>query len=198
MMMKTMKDYNVSEAKARSNSKLFHNVIERLEKASPDTLYSHDDVSMMLRDSISKQSLIVHKERESLIQQLNLIDEVLSPIEKEMENAKEMSHVKSVRSGLTFVSVIMMQFALSQYGTYIAFSWDIMEPIMACVTLSDAVAGYIFWLWCGKPWDLDSWRRHYYEKELRKRLARLGINSDEVDNLLATRKQLMKELTKDE
>jgi hypothetical protein len=153
-----MKEYNISEVKARSNAKLFHNVIQRLEKSDPNTKYSHEDVSMMLRDAIAKQCLIVNRERESLIQQLDLIDQVLHPVQKEMENAKEMSNIKSVRAGLTFVSVIMMQFALSQYGTYIAFSWDIMEPIMACVTLSDTVAGYVFWLWCGKPWDLDSWR----------------------------------------
>ena len=116
----------------------------------------------------------------------------------EMENAKEAGNIKSVRAGMTFVSVIMMQFAMSQYGTYVVFSWDIMEPIMACVTLSDAVAGYIFWLWCGKPWDLDSWRSHYYEKELRKRLAKHNINKHELENLQSAKKQIMQQLTKDD
>ena len=91
---------------------------------------------------------------------------MLSPLLKEVENAKEAGNVKSVRAGFTFVSVIMMQFALSQYGTYVAFSWDIMEPITACVSLSDAIAGYFFWMWAGKPWDLDSLREFYYQREL--------------------------------
>ena len=49
-----------------------------------------------------------------------------------------------------------------------AFSWDILEPITACVSLSDAIAGYMFWIWSGRPWDLDSLRSFYYERELQK------------------------------
>ena len=79
-----MKEYNISEVKARSNAKLFHNVIQRLEKSDPNTKYSHEDVSMMLRDAIAKQCLIVNRERESLIQQLDLIYQVLHPVQKEM------------------------------------------------------------------------------------------------------------------
>ena len=63
------------------------------------------------------------------------------------------------------------QFAFIFYGTFHVYSWDIMEPITACVSLSDAIAGYMFWLWTGKPWDLDSLRTHYYEKALAKSFA---------------------------
>ena len=148
----------------------------------------------MLRDGMAKYCLTVNSERESLIQQLELIDEVLSPLMKEVENAKEASHIKSVRAGFTFVSIIMAQFALSQYGTYIAFSWDIMEPITACVSLSDAIAGYYFWLWSGKPWDLDSLRSHYYERELKKNLRKHKINQREFEMLVQSKKQILEKL----
>ena len=103
------------------------------------------------------------------------------PDYKQVENAKEAGHVKAQRAGFTFVSVLLIQFALSQYGTYIAFSWDIMEPIMACVSLSDAIAGYFFWIWAGRPWDLDAVRAHFYERELNKRLAKYKINREEME-----------------
>ena len=119
---------------------------------------------------------------------------MLQPLYYEVKKAKKASHLKSVRSGATFVSIILFQFMLSQYGTYVAFSWDIMEPITACVSLSDAIAGYMFWLWTGKPWDLDSLRSHYYEKALAKNFAKHKINVHEYEMLKEARKRILKRL----
>ena len=104
---------------------------------------------------------------------------MLKPLNAEVKEAKKASHLKSVRAGTTFVSIILFQFFLSQYGTYVAFSWDIMEPITACVALSDAVLGYMFWCYSGRPWNLDSLRSWYYERELTKNLKKHKINKEE-------------------
>ena len=149
---------------------------------------------MMLRDGMARHCLLVNAEKEGLIQQLELIVEALEPLRKEEENAKEAAHVKSVRYGNIFFSVIATQFALSQYGTYILFSWDIMEPIMACVSLSDAIAGYFFWIWAGRPWDLDAVRAHFYERELNKRLVKHKINKEEMEQLKKTRQLIIDRL----
>ena len=79
-----------------------------------------------------------------------------------------MANIKSVKIALYFFATVSAQFALSQYATYIAFSWDIVEPITACVALSDAIAGYFFWLWSKKPWDVNEIRSHFFEKKLQK------------------------------
>jgi hypothetical protein len=31
--------------------------------------------------------------------------------------------------------------------------------------LSDAIAGYFFWLWSKKPWDVNEIRSHFFEKK---------------------------------
>lgn len=95
-------------------------------------------------------------------------------------------------SGLTFVSIIATQFALVQYGTYVAFSWDIMEPITACISLSDAICGYYFWLWAKKPWDLSSLRSHFYERELNKK--RFRDRKREYDELMRFKEQIVAKL----
>jgi hypothetical protein len=65
---------------------------------------------------------------------------------------------------------------LSQYGTYYALSWDIIEPITACVSLSDAIAAYFFWLWAGKPWDLNEVRSFFFERRLKKLFKKKHVN----------------------
>ena len=89
---------------------------------------------------------------------------------------------------MIFTSTILLQFAFSQYGTYILFSWDIMEPIMACVSLTDVIAGYFFWMYCGKPWDLDSFRGHFYDRALDKVLKKNGTTKQEYKMLVDCRK----------
>jgi len=54
-----------------------------------------------------------------------------------------------------FFSIILSQFLLIQYGTYIAFSWDIMEPITCGMTLGDAICAYMYWIWTNKPYSMQ-------------------------------------------
>jgi len=46
-----------------------------------------------------------------------------------------------------FLSIFVSQYMLVQYGTYVYFSWDIMEPITCGMTLGDAICSYFFWVW---------------------------------------------------
>jgi len=77
---------------------------------------------------------------------------------------------------------------LSQYATYIAFSWDIVEPITACVTLSDAIAGYFFWLWSGKPWDLNELRGFFFDRKLKKLVKKNEIDYQKYLMLVDSKK----------
>jgi len=77
-----------------------------------------------------------------------------------------------------------------QYGTYVAFSWDIIEPITACVSLTDAIAGYYFWMWAGKPWDLDSLRSFFYDRALQKK--KFKSRHEEYHELLKFREKVLK------
>ena len=67
--------------------------------------------------------------------------------------------------------VILGQFALTQYGTYGLFSWDIMEPITCAMSLGDAIAAYFFWIWTKKNYGISG-VKEFYEMKKRKKLAK--------------------------
>lgn len=167
---------------------------DQLEKNSADAVYTKDDIAMILRDAIAKHGTNMNGTRQVNLQRFEIISEILKPIEKEVSNAKEIAHAKSKRMGISFFSVIAIQFLLSQYGTYIAFSWDIMEPIMACVSLSDAIAGYFFWLWAGKPWDMNGLRSFYYDRELKRVFKKHRIDEKQYYMLMESREEIMRNL----
>ena len=151
-LTKQMKD-----KKARAVTKLFTYLRETVDK-QPGKEYSHEDLAIIIRDAIAMQAKEFNSERDQLIGQLELIEEILQPLDAEVNNCLEDASIKSIKYGTLFTTIMCLQFGLVQYGTYVAFSWDIMEPITCCMTLLDAIYCYFFWLYCGKPWDLDGIR----------------------------------------
>ena len=96
---------------------------------------------------------------------------------------------------MTFMSIILAQYAFTQYGTYVMFSWDIMEPVTAMMSLSDAIVGYWFWLLKGKPWNLNDLRAHYYERALMKNFSKKSINYQQYQMLKRARASTLEKLT---
>lgn len=149
---------------------------------------------MLLRNALAMRSLTVNTERDNLLAELELIDEALEPYSKEINRCKEEANVSSSRYAASFAYIISAQFLLSQYGTWVAFSWDIMEPITACVALSDGIAAYFFWLWAGKPWDLNEVRSFFFQRRLKKIFKKKHINYQQYLSLTETRDQILKKL----
>ena len=69
---------------------------------------------------------------------------------------------------------------------------------MACVSLSDAIAGYWFWILSGKPWGLDGLKNHYYERALKKNFAKYRINKTEYEMLKRARDNMLDKLSRHE
>ena len=111
-----------------------------------------------------------------------------------LSNCKEEANLTAKRYGLSFASIIVFQFFLSQYGTYIAFSWDVMEPITAIVTLSDAMCGYFFWLWAGRPWSLDQIRIHFFNRRVDRLLKKNHLDKQHFMALYQARLEILDKL----
>jgi len=155
---------------------------------------SHSDIALALKDAMSKQASRSNVDKAFLVEQLNLIEGCLAPLKTEIEYCTEHAHMSAVRSGAAFTGIIFLQFMASQYGTYIAFSWDIMEPIMCCATLSDAIAGYFFWLWAGKPWDISGLKEHFYQRRMRKLFRKHSIDFETYQMLCQTKQEILDQL----
>ena len=62
------------------------------------------------------------------------------------------------------------------------------------VTLSDAIAGYFFWLWAGRPWDVDSLRMFFFERRVKKLLRKNSIDREHYLSLYRAREEVLKKL----
>ena len=66
---------------------------------------------------------------------------------------------------------------------------------MCCVTLSDAIAAYLFWLWAGRPWDVEGLKTHFFERRLKKLLKKRCINKEGFELLERTKAEIMRKLS---
>lgn len=56
------------------------------------------------------------------------------------------------------------------------------------MSLSDAIAGYYFWMWAGKPWDMNEVRQFFFERKLKRLLKQGDVNATKYETLLKVRR----------
>ena len=115
------------------------------------------------------------------------LDEVKSRIERDSE-------LYAKRKILTMFSVIFSQYVLVQYGTYIMFSWDIMEPITCAMTLGDAVFAYLFWAWTKTSYSMSGVFQHYYNKKKAKLSKKENFDEEQYEKIQSTLSIMKKRL----
>jgi len=72
-----------------------------------------------------------------------------------------------------------------------------MEPITCGMTLADAVAAYFFWLWSGRPWDINGLRTFFFERKLEKLLKKKSVDYQKYLMLLRTKQEILKKIHAD-
>jgi hypothetical protein len=93
------------------------------------------------------------------------------------------AHTTARRVLFSFLTVFVTQYVGIFYGTYLSFSWDIMEPITCGMTLGDTVFAYFFWLWSNKPYTVDGLRSFFFERKKAKLIKKYNLD---YDNFLKT------------
>lgn len=108
-------------------------------------------------NDLDSQLICINKKIENLESKKNLIAEELDKKGKKRVNY--------------FLTFLIGQIALIQYGTYVAFSWDIMEPITCLLGVLDMIIAYVFWLRSDRDYSFEGMKEHYVIKRLRSKLS---------------------------
>lgn len=108
-------------------------------------------------NDLDSQLICINKKIENLESKKNLIAEELDKKGKKRVNY--------------FLTFLIGQIALIQYGTYVAFSWDIMEPITCLLGVLDMIIAYVFWLRSDRDYSFEGMKEHYVLKRLRSKIS---------------------------
>jgi len=116
---------------------------------------------MALKEKLQEQDLQLQVEfLESKLKDWQMKKEIII---KKLDN-------KGKRRVNFFLGFTLTQIALIQYGTYVAFSWDIIEPITCLLGVVDLIIAYLFWLRSNREYSFEELNSHYIFRRINSRL----------------------------
>lgn len=150
------KSVGMTDAEARTIGTFDRQMLSQLAiKANGGaSTVSHHELLNFSIVAMSQHAHWVRAERDILQRNLRILTKQVQPLEHLKMKCEEYGRIAARRWRNIFATTIMAQFALTQYCTYVAYSWDIVEPFTCILSFSDAVVAYLFWTMTGRNWDV--------------------------------------------
>lgn len=168
-------DPNIKKLVFESNKGLLGKFIKRdFASFVAQELQSTDDEATrlkMFRNSIEEK---VYRDALFFEKKRRFYDKVSSILWRKIEVSRafekeELQRLdKKSRVPLNVLTFFLLgQIAFTQYGTYIGYSWDIMEPIVCFFSSVDIFCAYCYWYFFGEQFDYES----YFQKRRKQMMA---------------------------
>ena len=172
---------------SRYSSTLFENLAHKKTWTKDEFLDESIQSLSLIASNSSEEKDVIHSQRDILKKHRKPMDDIRGNIERDAE-------LYAKRRIFTIFYIIASQYLLVQYGTYIMFSWDIMEPITCAMTLGDAVIAYIFWCLTKNSYSISGVYDYFYKKRLRKLEKKENFDRGKYDLITTTLAVLKKRL----
>ena len=146
-------------------AKFISNLIKELKSVSNDKLESNF-LRVTVKKLIGEMSLKEKIYEKDLDLQENCLKKRLQYFQSQKDEVTQYYEKKGKRRVNYFLAFLTAQIALIQYGTYVAFSWDIIEPITCLLGVIDLIIAYRFWLKTEKDYSFEEMKNHYVLRKM--------------------------------
>lgn len=113
-------------------------------------------VKNIVLNLINQLSIKEKKALELLEFKIRLLKKNLARLEEKKQDYELKIERKTKKQIKIMLFALITQILLVQYGTYYAFSWDIMEPITCLLGVIDLIIPYFFWLKTQKEYNYEN------------------------------------------
>jgi hypothetical protein len=80
-------------------------------------------------------------------------------------------------------SLIALQMLFTQWGTYVQYSWDIMEPIANIFGIVDMILAYTYWMMKDNSFNFGSFQDDYLNSTVSKQLGKEVNFNEEMEDI---------------
>jgi len=188
------KENEMNDDKALLLSKYCSDVVDKISKKKK---WSKDEFIHEAFEGLVQVAHEIREEKEVLQAQYDLLKDHRRPLDIVRGKIEREAEMFARRRIFTMFYFIAAQYVLVQYGTYILFSWDIMEPLTCGMTLGDAVLAYMFWAKTKSSYTLSGIFNHFYNKRKNKLAKRENFdqeNYEKIQTALSILKKRIREL----
>lgn len=158
-------------------------VAEILKHKSANNTINGYTLQKIIEAKIQKDSLNLKFD----IQTINLLLDVLKEKKKIITqlrgNIEDSFRRKAKRRTKFLYSIILAQMAFTQYGTYVKYSWDIMEPICCLFGIFDSILAYTFWIANNSDYNLEKFEKNYIDSKTSKDFSKHFNSAQQMDDI---------------
>lgn len=160
-----------------------HVIEEVLRNKSVDNKINGYTLRNIIEKKIQKDSLHIKFEMDTINQLLELLNEKKTVINEIKTDVESIFKQKSKRRLKILYSVVLAQMAFTQYGTYVKYSWDVMEPICCLFGIFDSILAYTFWIANNSDYSLERFERNYVEANLNRYFSKHMNVNEQIDDI---------------
>lgn len=145
-----------------------HTIEEILKHKTPNNTINGYALKKIIESKIQKDSLGIKFEMEIIEKLLDVLKEKKEVLLDLKTNVETSYRNRSKRRIKFLYSLVLLQMAFTQYGTYVKYSWDVMEPICCLFGIFDSILAYSFWMANNNDYSLEQFEQQYIDKNLSK------------------------------
>ena len=137
-----------------------------------DGYYFQVSVKKILGEMSLKEKLF----EKDLEIQVKFLETKLQTLLQHKDEVSTKLETKGKRRVKYFLGFLTAQIALLQYGTYVVFSWDIIEPLTCLLGVLDLIIAYAFWLYSHKEYSFEELKTHYIARRVNYYMKNLYVD----------------------
>lgn len=149
-----------------------------------------DDRKDMLKNAIEEK---IYRDALFFEKKRRFYDKLISKIEAKIEVGKKFERDlaakldKKAKLPLNILTVVVsLQILFTQYGSYIGYSWDIIEPLVCFFSSIDIFFAYLYWYLFGTQFNYEQYYKKRREKKMMKDPGFKAIHDRRYADILKT------------
>lgn len=184
--MQMLRELGCTQAKRSILSNFANQVIDEIlkVKSSEGKINGHT-LQKIIEGKIQADSLRIKTEVDRIEQMLKVLYQKKSSILEIKGAVEEKFAARSRRRLKALYSLIMFQMLFTQWGTYVKYSWDVMEPICNLFAIFDSILAYSYWLAKNDDYSLGSFEKSFIESKTEQTLNKKFKISDQLSDIEA-------------
>lgn len=135
----------------------------------------------VLQKVITRNALTAKSKLVDIETKITFLKEKLVKYEEIERSINKEVTMKFRRRLKLFIGWIMTQIIAIQYATYVAFNWDVTEPVTCLLGILDVAIGYSFWLLTNREYSYPNLKQNYIEKSKESAANKMELNMQDLN-----------------
>lgn len=184
--LQLLKELGCTQAKRSILSNFVNQVIDEIlkVKTSNGKINGHT-LQKIIEGKIQGDSLKLKTDLDRIEQMLKVLYQKKQSILEIKTAVEERFTTRSKRRLKALYSLIIFQMMFTQWGTYVKYSWDVMEPICNLFAIFDSILAYSFWLSKNDDYSLENFEKSFIDSRTERTLNKKFKISDQLNDIEA-------------